>query len=413
MGGRQRGSSRARVNTGRKPGVATNSVEVEGSSNPAAATSPAQQSMPTASSTKAASSGFEPGPSEDQSAISDPQSSSRPQVVGEPKRTLAQLAVLAMLIGIALIGGFQLKPTDDQPKPLAASVMEVQVPVSIQGDYGLAQLNSVVWTEARGEKIPGYESFPWATQISDPAKDTTRIVMMAQYVTNWANGAKWNGAFDLPDGAKLEQCIAPPGFTCLESPSNAPMDQGRSKNVVSIGGAFPHFPPNSQDPGNGTNGIVVVADISGLPGMTMSRSHTRTTIQPPTVYPYLPPDISQADRGPVTVVEQALFKRAADMTWSMAPALSGANNGVNMNGFHKQLPVGDVATWAYQMSGPSPLATPPITGTDESAINDDATHLFWSGIIFGVAGAAVITFVQIAVVGWRHPRSWFGRKRRV
>jgi hypothetical protein len=93
---------------------------------------------------------------------------------------------------------------------------------------------------------------------------------------------------------------------------------GRPKRVVAIDGVGPQLGPGEPEP----TGIVLVADIADLPGMTISRSDTKATVRAPTVVttPSSVEDSPDSERlkNPISIMEEVIFKKASEFTWPLS-----------------------------------------------------------------------------------------------
>lgn len=335
----------------------------------------------------------------------------------KPDRTVAQLVVISLVVVGAGLLGFTFKPEDSEIEPLKDSVFGIETPRFVTGpDKKPNPLQGIFWLEAHGTKIPGFDDIQWSSnKLSDPAPDSIRVAFLVGYERPWQSGTGWSGQFDLPDGAYVEKCIPLPGFNCATAPSNFPDGVGRTRNVVKIDGKVDVGPTGHYE----GSGLLVVLDIRGATsGLTYSKSRTKAVVRRPTLTltpldQSKPPGTEQFDK-PIGVINQVFFDRASKLKWSEDPQPIGLTNGIAMpikvNGEDTSLGT-DSSSWAYPMWDTAPITFPFITGTDEDAVDQDATDLFWAGVLFGVAGGGVITAAQLVVVGLQFPENWRSKLR--
>lgn len=71
------------------------------------------------------------------------------------------------------------------------------------------------------------------------------------------------------------------------------------------------------------------------------------------------------------------------LTWSSPPAAAQP---------------GWFSTWSYNHEAGSWDPPPPMTGVDQGELQRQASRSFWSGILFGFAGGALISLIQVLLM---------------
>lgn len=294
------------------------------------------------------------------------------------RRILAE--PLTMLV--VAVGGFVfawncvLPHHDREPLPPGVSV---ESPASLvesrNGTESPNLMSGAIWIESH-DKEDEVDFYPATLGYVPPPfpNDGLRVLLSVSYERSVTEDVPIQLAVTLPTGAVDPKCSGPPQqkIECIPDKQRSAVDP----NVAFVSRLIPGWKPSdryllvSGVVSRGSNYFTCFIDVRGTNGIVAAQTGSRARVVFPT-FIYL------GSLAQPVIVTGAGLPHGDDFTWSPRSLMP------------------DMNVWLYNPADVSANASAaPITGVNEHADrrNDDLT--FWAGIIFGVAGAAFIGFLQ-------------------
>jgi hypothetical protein len=251
----------------------------------------------------------------------------------------------------------------------------VEAPAAIQDAEGSVSLQTVAWAETHdGAHQP--QVVPRAKELPLPAlpAHSIRARIAVAFSRPVVNDVPVEINLDLPVPKVNVACHdLTPNAGCVEAISNAALKGGFAPALH-----IPVYRTQVEGKINAHSSYIAFAiDVKGIDGLGFSTNRTRAKVSFPGVVMKSP---TPSDSGqPLTVVTTAGLPGAEKYSWTERPLGQDDNSVV----------------WDYQASvSDSTGSKAPIAGVRDDVLRRDGRRDFWAGILFGVAGAAVIGFAQ-------------------
>jgi hypothetical protein len=315
----------------------------------------------------------------DNSAVATTERADAPKPLRWP--LVSCLVIVAVAAGV---GGWRLIPQDDSDEPTLKHDFVIGAPFSLSSSSGPLVIERVAWIESHGEDpnsmVPPFTGAAQPQPSVEPGHTRGMVVVKLDGASD--DRVPIEIRVDLPPSATLSGCY---GFLysepdCTEQFNSAfEVSLGRSQRYVSVTGIV----------GPGSNGFGAALDFTGISGMNFVENRTRAVVRFPQVYAFeiSPRDIAaiggDIDR-PWEVGTAVLVPDPSAFTWSERPQAVAPN----------------MAGWFFETG--DRFSAPPgaVTGVKEIVLRNDSNNNFWSGLLLGIAGGAVVATLE-AVLGDR------------
>lgn len=323
-------------------------------------------------------------------------------VFGAVKRIPAEPIVMLVLSIGGFILGARVIPPDDFDVVTAGQIA-VEGPGAIKDAAGRVSLRSLTWEEAHDNAIqPRVSSFGETNEPQLPVLPAHAIRARIDLSFNrpLISDAPVELHVDLPEKAVITQCYSLDPHSSVDwhwqdRPPNDILSIFMSAIGVPLGNKY--LQVNGTVP-NGSHAILIAIDVTGVDGLSFASNRTRAKVLLPLLFTngVTADSSNQTPNSPgqepgVTMV--ADLPATETYTWSRRPVIQKENSEV----------------WSQPLTNvrnSSDSGIPaPITGVREDVLRQDSRRDFWAGIVFGVAGAAVIGFIQSVFSAMRERRS--------
>lgn len=318
------------------------------------------------------------------------------------------------MFGVAIAGfaagAWGIMPPDDQDPPATAQVI-VEGPSAVEDSEGFAKFQALTWAETHeGKYQPRAIPFPFQEpRLPALAAHTVRARVMYVLSRPIREDKPIQLHLDLPDEAKVTMCRSLFGGDVHGDWADRP--RGDFDDFLSSIFGTQLKKKYYQVNGELKRGIPLVyfvIDVQGVDGLSMTYNRTRAQVRFPEV---LYSDFGVGTSGKGQKADSSGANQRADnadqdqqgqtpdknrkmgvilteglaqpekYTWSQRP--------------YDQQDASDSWDQSYSSdNGNDNASDAPITGTRDDVLRNDSRQEIWAGIVFGVAGAAAIGFLQ-------------------
>jgi hypothetical protein len=300
-------------------------------------------------------------------------------------RKWPQPIVLALIALGFFAGGCWVRPDPDNDSALPGT-FALDVPTS-QDAAGDNLVKGVQWLEIHDDKVEGIDALKDAFGSEAPLPPLQRGDIRAVVTVFFDRMVKKDVSVELgivlPIGATLDKFGGAPGagdVKCGPPPKreidSGPLQPARTgqDSGLRARGRSGQYLQCEGSPKSPDDFFAFYMDLRGAQtGISFATTRTRVRVQAPQISLRL-----IGSPHPVTVTTVAAITDADKFSWSGSPVIDGPSE------------VG----WDSDAHPSARGLTGPNTGVKEQVTRDDADKTFLAGVLLGVAGGAVVGFVQ-------------------
>lgn len=295
---------------------------------------------------------------------------------------LLPFCVFVVLICTFAITGFLYRPSGEAEAEMGGQ-FRVGLPYIVRDAEGIVQIKTVGWAETHGQELP------FLSQTLSPVPKIenghTGILLVTQFTRKVVSDVAIDLAIELPNGATFNRCdrqfnSQKPPVCNVADLSKEEIASGSSDRVIKVAGLI----------GKGSDYFGMYVDIRDADGINFVETRTRVNARFPTLRP-------MATHGTREEID-TWYLGIPDIELGTGVVLADADQ-VSWSDRPSEL-TDSYAGW--RVTTPA-FGAPPgmVSGVKDQILREDADSNFWAGLWFGLAGAAALAAIEIAVAWWR------------